>query len=95
MDLELKLDFSSIYVYMYVQTYRVQKGCFSSNKNHHNYYIVYVNQHYVSTMIDGGELNVRCDLVLFTPVNLCTLVIRFKCLCRNLGHHDYCLVSVR
>ena len=68
MELELKLDFSSVFVY----TYRVQKGFFSPDKNHHNYHIMYVNQHYVSYIIDGGKLKVRCDLVLFTPVNLCT-----------------------
>ena len=37
-----------------------------------NYHIMYVNQHYVSYIIDGGKLKGRCDLVLFTPVNLCT-----------------------
>ena len=66
MELELKLDFSSIY--MYINTYRVQKGCFLSDKNRHNYQIMYVNQRCI---IDGGKLKVRCDLVLFTPVNLC------------------------
>ena len=95
MELELKLDFSSIYVYMY-KPIEFRKDVFHQIKIIiPNYHIVYVNQHYVSSIIDRGEIKVRCDLVLFTPVNLCTLVIRFKCLCRNLGHHDYCLVSVR
>ena len=55
MDLELKLDFSSIYVYMYTVQYipiEFRKDVFHQIKNHHNYHIMYINQNYVSSKID-------------------------------------------
>ena len=70
MELELKLDFSSIYVYTYIPI-EFRKDVFHQIKIIiPNYHIAYLNQHYISSIIDGGELKVRCDLVLFTPVNL-------------------------